>query len=216
VLASRLRIGQASVGLEYLLPALVGAFLGSTTIRPGRVNVLGTVNPAAEIARIARAHGATVLVDASQSAAHMKLDVGALGADFVACTAHKMLGPTGIGMLWGRRELLESMPPYQSGGDMIRSVSFEHTVYNIPPYRFEAGTPNTLFRRGFTKDSLAPGTEIPEAASWAQISSEEGGSCAAATPPRKATSTGTTRAGFLELTWPSRTMNVLYLLKLTD
>ena len=105
-------------------------------------NVLGTVNPAAEIARIAKAAGATVLIDASQSAAHTPLDVQALGADFVACTAHKMLGPTGIGMLWGRRELLEAMPPFMGGGEMIREVSLTHSKWNELPWKFEAGTMN--------------------------------------------------------------------------
>ena len=103
-------------------------------------NVLGTVNPAAEIARIAKAHGATVLVDASQSAAHMPLDVRALGADFVAFTGHKMLGPTGIGVLWGRRELLEAMPPFLGGGEMIREVSLTASKWNELPWKFEAGT----------------------------------------------------------------------------
>ena len=103
-------------------------------------NVLGTVNPAAEITKIAKTHGATVLVDASQSAAHMKLDVRAIGADFVACTAHKMLGPTGIGMLWGRRELLEAMPPFLGGGEMIREVHLTSSKWNELPWKFEAGT----------------------------------------------------------------------------
>ncbi|MFM7232129.1 MAG: aminotransferase class V-fold PLP-dependent enzyme [bacterium] len=103
-------------------------------------NVLGTVNPAAELARIAHEHGATVILDASQSAAHMALDVKALGADFVACTAHKMLGPTGIGMLWGRRELLEAMPPFLGGGEMIRTVSLTSSTWNELPWKFEAGT----------------------------------------------------------------------------
>ncbi len=103
-------------------------------------NVLGTVNPAAEIARVAKAHGATVLIDASQSAAHLKLDVRALGADFVACTAHKMLGPTGIGMLWGRREILEAMPPFLGGGEMIREVTLTSSKWNELPWKFEAGT----------------------------------------------------------------------------
>jgi cysteine desulfurase/selenocysteine lyase len=103
-------------------------------------NVLGTVNPAAEIARLAKAAGATVLLDASQSAAHMKLDVRALGADLVAFTAHKMLGPTGIGALWGRRELLESMPPFLGGGEMIREVSLTSFKWNELPWKFEAGT----------------------------------------------------------------------------
>ncbi|HEX5633340.1 MAG TPA: cysteine desulfurase, partial [Gemmatimonadales bacterium] len=105
-------------------------------------NVLGTVNPAADIARVARAHGAKVVVDASQSAAHMKLDVRALGADFVACTAHKMLGPTGIGMLWGRRELLEAMPPFLGGGEMIRTVTLTESTWTELPWKFEAGTMN--------------------------------------------------------------------------
>ena len=105
-------------------------------------NVLGTVNPAAEIARIAKQHGATVVIDASQSAAHMKLDVKALGADFLVCTAHKMLGPTGIGMLWGRRDILEAMPPFMGGGEMIRSVTLTHSTWNELPWKFEAGTMN--------------------------------------------------------------------------
>ena len=103
-------------------------------------NVLGTVNPAAEIARMAKERGCTVLLDASQSAAHMKLDVRALGADFVACTAHKMLGPTGIGMLWGRRALLEAMPPFLGGGEMIREVTLTSSKWNELPWKFEAGT----------------------------------------------------------------------------
>jgi len=103
-------------------------------------NVLGTVNPVTEIARVAREHGVTVVVDASQSAAHMPLDVRALGADFVACTSHKMLGPTGIGVLWGRRELLEAMPPFLGGGEMIRTVSLTESTWNELPWKFEAGT----------------------------------------------------------------------------
>ena len=103
-------------------------------------NVLGTVNPVAEIARAAKAHGATMVVDASQSAAHMPLDVTALGVDFLACTSHKMLGPTGIGVLWGRRELLEAMPPFLGGGEMIRTVSLTESTWNELPWKFEAGT----------------------------------------------------------------------------
>ena len=105
-------------------------------------NVLGTVNPVAEIARVAKQHGVTVVVDASQSAAHMPVDVKALGVDFLACTAHKMLGPTGIGMLWGRRELLEAMPPFLGGGEMIRTVSLRSSTWNELPWKFEAGTMN--------------------------------------------------------------------------
>src|SRR4029077_8242193 len=104
-------------------------------------NVLGTVNPAAEIARVAKQHGATVVLDASQSAAHMPLDVQALGVDFLACTSHKMLGPTGIGVLWGRRELLEAMPPFLGGGEMIREVHLSGSTWADLPHKFEAGTP---------------------------------------------------------------------------
>jgi cysteine desulfurase/selenocysteine lyase len=98
------------------------------------------VNPVAEVARVAKQHGVTVVVDASQSAAHMPVDVKALGVDFLACTAHKMLGPTGIGMLWGRRELLEAMPPFLGGGEMIRTVTLTESTWNELPWKFEAGT----------------------------------------------------------------------------
>lgn len=105
-------------------------------------NVLGTINPIRRIVELAHARGVPVLVDGAQAAPHLKIDVRALGCDFYALSGHKMYGPTGIGALYGRRELLEAMPPYQGGGDMILSVSFEKTVYNKPPYKFEAGTPN--------------------------------------------------------------------------
>ena len=103
-------------------------------------NVLGTINPVAEIARQAHAAGSVVLVDASQSVPHMPVDVRALGADFVAFTSHKMLGPTGVGALWGRRELLEAMPPFLGGGEMIREVSLTQSKWNELPWKFEAGT----------------------------------------------------------------------------
>jgi cysteine desulfurase/selenocysteine lyase len=105
-------------------------------------NALGTVNPVAEIARLTHAAGAVLLVDGAQGAPHGTVDVKALGADFYALSGHKMYGPTGIGLLYGRRELLEAMPPWQGGGDMILSVTFEETTYNEAPFRFEAGTPN--------------------------------------------------------------------------
>lgn len=105
-------------------------------------NVLGTVNPVREMADIAHAHGARVLVDGAQAVAHMRPDVQALGADFYAFSLHKMYGPTGIGVLYGRRELLDRMPPYQGGGEMIAHVSFEGTTYADLPYKFEAGTPD--------------------------------------------------------------------------
>ena len=105
-------------------------------------NALGTVNPAAEMTRLAKAAGATVLVDACQSASHFDLDAPALGCDFLCFSGHKVCGPTGIGVLWGRPELLDAMPPYQGGGDMIDRVRFEGTTYRAAPERFEAGTPH--------------------------------------------------------------------------
>ncbi|MGE0386097.1 MAG: cysteine desulfurase [Gammaproteobacteria bacterium] len=105
-------------------------------------NALGTVNPVRELAARARARGAVVLVDGAQAVAHMPVDVQALGCDFYAFSGHKLYGPTGIGALYGRAELLESMPPWQGGGDMIRMVSFDRTVYADLPYKFEAGTPD--------------------------------------------------------------------------
>jgi cysteine desulfurase/selenocysteine lyase len=104
-------------------------------------NALGTVNPIPEIVALAHAKGVPVLVDGAQGIAHLGFDVRASGADFYAFSGHKLYGPMGIGVLWGRRELLEAMPPWQGGGDMILSVSFEKTVYNTLPYKFEAGTP---------------------------------------------------------------------------
>jgi cysteine desulfurase/selenocysteine lyase len=104
-------------------------------------NALGTVNPVAEIVRRAHARGVPVLVDGAQGIPHLGFDVSASGADFYAFSGHKMYGPTGIGVLWGRRALLEELPPWQGGGDMILSVTFEKTVYNALPYKFEAGTP---------------------------------------------------------------------------
>ena len=103
-------------------------------------NVVGTINPVAEIARQAHAAGALVLVDASQSVPHCPVDVQALGCDFMAFTSHKMLGPTGIGGLWGRRELLEVMPPFLGGGEMIREVKLRESQWNELPWKFEAGT----------------------------------------------------------------------------
>ena len=105
-------------------------------------NALGTINPVAEIAQLARQAGATVLIDGSQAAYHLPIDVAALGADFYAFTGHKLYGPTGIGVLYGREEVLEAMPPFLGGGDMIRTVTFERSTWNDLPYKFEAGTPN--------------------------------------------------------------------------
>jgi cysteine desulfurase/selenocysteine lyase len=105
-------------------------------------NTLGTVNPVREIIAAAHRHGARVLVDAAQSAACLPLDVQALDCDFLALSGHKLFGPTGIGALYAKADLLENMPPFMGGGDMILSVSFAEICYNRPPYRFEAGTPN--------------------------------------------------------------------------
>ena len=105
-------------------------------------NALGTVNPAVEMTRLAKAAGAVVLIDGCQAAAHFKVDVPALGCDFYAFSGHKTFGPTGIGVLWGRPELLDAMPPYQFGGDMIRKVDFAGTTFREAPERFEAGTPD--------------------------------------------------------------------------
>jgi cysteine desulfurase/selenocysteine lyase len=105
-------------------------------------NALGTINPIGEIVRMAHARGIPVLIDGAQAVAHMPVDVQALGCDFYAFSGHKVFGPTGIGVLYGRAALLEAMPPYQGGGDMIRSVTFERTTYNDLPNKFEAGTPN--------------------------------------------------------------------------
>ena len=104
-------------------------------------NVLGTINPAAEMTRQAHAAGAVVVVDAAQSAAHLPLDVQALDCDFLAFSGHKMCGPTGIGVLYGKRALLEAMPPFMGGGDMIREVHFDRSTWNDLPWKFEAGTP---------------------------------------------------------------------------
>ncbi len=105
-------------------------------------NALGTINPIEEIIRRAHAEGVPVLVDAAQSAYHMKLDVQALDCDFLVFSGHKLYGPTGIGVLYGKRPLLEAMPPWQGGGDMIETVTFEKTTFNALPNKFEAGTPH--------------------------------------------------------------------------
>ncbi|MEZ0450067.1 cysteine desulfurase [Sphingobacterium thalpophilum] len=105
-------------------------------------NALGTINPVKEMISIAHAHGAVVLVDAAQAIQHIQVDVQDLDVDFLAFSGHKMYGPTGVGVLYGKEELLNAMPPYQGGGDMIKDVTFEKTTYNELPFKFEAGTPN--------------------------------------------------------------------------
>jgi cysteine desulfurase/selenocysteine lyase len=105
-------------------------------------NALGTINPVSQMIEMAHAAGALTLVDGAQAVPHMKVDVQALDVDFYAFSGHKLFGPTGIGVLYGKQGLLEAMPPYQGGGDMIRTVTFEKTTYNDLPYKFEAGTPD--------------------------------------------------------------------------
>ena len=107
-------------------------------------NSLGTINPVKKIVRAAREHGAMTLLDGAQAVPHISVDVQDLGVDFYAFSGHKVFGPTGIGILYGRQELLDAMEPYQGGGDMIRTVTFEETTYNDLPHKFEAGTPNIV------------------------------------------------------------------------
>lgn len=116
-------------------------------------NALGTINPVADIIKLAHERGALTLIDGAQAVAHLKVDVRKLDCDFYAFSSHKIFGPTGIGILYGKRALLEAMPPCEGGGDMIKSVSFEKTVYNDLPYKFEAGTPNIA-------DAIALGVAI--------------------------------------------------------
>ena len=114
----------------------------------GMSNVLGTINPVAHIAARAHGAGALFLVDGAQSVPHLPVDVQASGADFLAFSGHKMLGPTGIGVLWGRKEILQAMPPFQGGGDMIKSVHLRESEWNDIPHKFEAGTPNVAHAIG--------------------------------------------------------------------
>ncbi len=128
-------------------------------------NALGTVNPVKEMVAAAKAVGALSLIDGAQAVAHLVVDVQAIGCDFYAFSGHKLYGPTGIGVLWGRTELLERMPPWQAGGEMIDRVSFSGTTFNTPPFKFEAGTPHIAGAIGLAaaigfvmeqdKDSLA-------------------------------------------------------------
>ena len=111
-------------------------------------NVLGTINPVADIIRLAHERSIPVLVDAAQSAPHMPLDVQALDCDFLAFSGHKMYGPTGVGVLYGKEEWLEKLPPYQGGGEMIDRVSWEHTTFEQLPFKFEAGTPDYVATHG--------------------------------------------------------------------
>lgn len=128
-------------------------------------NSLGTINPIRQIIDLAHAQGAVTLIDGAQAGAHLEIDVQALNCDFYCLSSHKMFGPTGTGILYGKKNLLESMPPYQGGGEMIKSVTFQKTTYNDLPYKFEAGTPNIAdviafgkameFINGLGKDAIA-------------------------------------------------------------
>lgn len=114
-------------------------------------NVLGTVNPVKEMVEYARSRGVTTLVDGAQAAPHLKIDVQEIGCDFYAFSAHKMYGPSGVGVLFGRKELLEKMPPWQGGGEMISVVTFAHTTFANLPFKFEAGTPDYIGIAAFAK-----------------------------------------------------------------
>ncbi len=131
-------------------------------------NALGTINPVGDIVRMAHRRGIPVLVDGAQAVAHMTVDVQALDCDFYAFSGHKVFGPTGIGVLYGKRALLDRMPPYQGGGDMISAVSFERTLYNAVPYKFEAGTPHIAGAVG-----LAAALEYVEAIGLERIAAHE-------------------------------------------
>jgi len=141
---ARLRVAPINDAGEVDLDAFDSLLSARTRIvAVGHVsNALGTVNPIARIIEHAHAAGAVVLVDGAQAIPHFAIDVQSLGCDFYVFSSHKMFGPTGVGVLYGRASLLEAMPPYQGGGDMIASVTFEKTTYNVVPYKFEAGTPN--------------------------------------------------------------------------
>jgi len=148
-----LKVAPINEAGELLMPEFQ-ALLSERTKLVGVVhmsNALGTINPVAEITASAHAVGAKVLIDGAQAAAHLPVDVQALDCDFYVTSAHKMYGPTGIGVLVGKEALLDVMPPYQGGGDMIRMVTFEKTEYNDLPYKFEAGTPNIAGAIGFGK-----------------------------------------------------------------
>jgi len=131
-------------------------------------NVLGTINPIAELARATRKRGIPLLVDGSQAAPHIPVDVRTLGCDFYALTGHKLFGPTGTGTLWARKDILRDMPPFLGGGEMIRTVSFDGTTFADPPHRFEAGTPNIA---GFV--GLSAALDYVESLGHARVSTYE-------------------------------------------
>ena len=131
-------------------------------------NVLGTVNPVQEMVQMAHAHNVPVLIDAAQAAPHQPIDVQALDCDFLAFSGHKVYGPTGIGVLYGKERWLEQLPPYMGGGEMIGKVTFEHTTFNELPYKFEAGTPDYVATTG-----LARAIDYITAIGWSAIQAHE-------------------------------------------
>ena len=143
-LGIRLRVVPFNDDGELLLDEFEGMLNGRTKLVSvvHQSNALGTINPVRTIVELAHAKGVPVMLDAAQSVPHMPIDVQELGADFLTFSGHKLYGPTGIGVLWGRADLLNAMPPYQSGGEMIRSVTYEETIFNVLPAKFEAGTPD--------------------------------------------------------------------------
>ena len=143
-LGIRLRVVPFNDDGELLLDEFEGMLNGRTKLVSvvHQSNALGTINPVRTIVELAHAKGVPVMLDAAQSVPHMPIDVQELGADFLTFSGHKLYGPTGIGVLWGRADLLNAMPPYQSGGEMISSVTYEETIFNVLPAKFEAGTPD--------------------------------------------------------------------------
>jgi cysteine desulfurase/selenocysteine lyase len=131
-------------------------------------NALGTIVPVKEMVRLAHERQVPVLVDGAQAVPHLKVDVQDLGCDFYAFSGHKLFGPTGVGILYGRSDLLEAMPPYQGGGDMISLVTFEKTHYNVLPYKFEAGTPHIAGGIG-----LGAAVDYLEGLDWQQVAAHE-------------------------------------------
>jgi cysteine desulfurase/selenocysteine lyase len=161
-------------------------------------NALGTVNPIRQMISLAHERGIPVLIDGAQAVAHLAVDVQALDCDFYAFSGHKIFGPTGIGVLYGKRSLLEAMPPYQGGGDMISSVTFERTLYNVLPYKFEAGTPHIAGAIG-----LGAALEYVEAIGLERIGAHEhellayGTDRLSAIPGLRLTGTARDKAGIL-------------------
>ncbi|PKQ14424.1 MAG: cysteine desulfurase CsdA, partial [Actinobacteria bacterium HGW-Actinobacteria-8] len=164
-------------------------------------NALGTINPIARIVALAHAQGALVLVDGAQAAPHLPIDVQALGCDFYAFSGHKMYGPTGIGVLWGRYELLAAMPPWHGGGDMIKRVSFEGTTYAEPPARFEAGTPHIAGAVGMgAAAEYLMGLGLERVAAWDRALLDYGHAALAQIPGLRLTGTAPDKASILAFT----------------